>query len=83
TLVGTTRTVNADWFKNAGPSTSQQTAMKAARQDGKGDLNDYYVGYVGSIAVIDTNSLFALFTKSSAFISISLAKSPSSSFPSS
>ncbi|KAJ7445255.1 metalloprotease [Mycena latifolia] len=46
TLAGTARTVNADWFNNAGPSTSQQTAMKAARQGGKGDLNVYSVGFV-------------------------------------
>ncbi|KAJ6538264.1 metalloprotease [Mycena vulgaris] len=45
TLAGTTRTVNADWFNNAGPSTSQQTAMKASRQGGKGDLNVYSVGF--------------------------------------
>ncbi|KAJ6580018.1 metalloprotease [Mycena vulgaris] len=45
TLAGTTRAVNADWFNNAGPSTSQQTAMKASRQGGKGDLNVYCVGF--------------------------------------
>ncbi|KAJ7671049.1 hypothetical protein B0H17DRAFT_1141689 [Mycena rosella] len=45
-LVTTTRTVNVDWFNNAGPSTSQQTAMKASRQGGKGDLNVYSVGFV-------------------------------------
>ncbi|KAJ7122485.1 metalloprotease [Mycena crocata] len=45
-LAGTTRTVNADWFKNVGPSTSQQTAMKnALGQDSKGDLNVYSVGF--------------------------------------
>ncbi|KAJ6579952.1 metalloprotease [Mycena vulgaris] len=45
TLAQTTRTVNADWFNNAGPSTSQQTAMKASRQGSKGDLNIYSVGF--------------------------------------
>ncbi|KAJ6556595.1 metalloprotease [Mycena vulgaris] len=46
TLAGTTRTVNSDWFKNVGPSSSQQTAMKAAlRSGGKGDLNVYSVGF--------------------------------------
>ncbi|KAJ6580039.1 hypothetical protein DFH09DRAFT_1246053 [Mycena vulgaris] len=45
TLADTTRTVNADWFNNAGSSTSQQTAMKASRQGGKGDLNVYSVGF--------------------------------------
>ncbi|KAJ7627867.1 zincin [Mycena rosella] len=46
TLANTNRTVNADWFNNVGPSTSQQTAMKASRQGGKGDLNVYSVGFV-------------------------------------
>jgi len=46
-LGGTTRTVNADWFNNAAPSTSQQTAMKKAlRQGGANALNVYTVGYV-------------------------------------
>ncbi|KAJ7189137.1 metalloprotease [Mycena filopes] len=46
-LAGTTRTVNADWFNNAGPSSTQQTAMKnQLRQGGKGDLNVYSVGFV-------------------------------------
>ncbi|KAJ7496398.1 metalloprotease [Mycena latifolia] len=45
-LAGTTRTINSDWFNNAGPSSSQQTAMKTAlRQGGKGDLNVYTVGF--------------------------------------
>jgi hypothetical protein len=44
---GTTRTVNADWFNNAGPGSSQQTAMKSAlRQGGVKDLNVYTVGSV-------------------------------------
>ena len=44
-LKTTTRTTNADWFKNAGPSTSQQTAMKnALRQGGSSTLNVYSVG---------------------------------------
>ncbi|KAJ7625188.1 hypothetical protein B0H17DRAFT_1288199, partial [Mycena rosella] len=46
TLANTNRTVNTDWFNNAGPCTSQQTAMKASRQGGKGDLNVYSVGFV-------------------------------------
>ncbi|KAJ7621850.1 metalloprotease [Mycena rosella] len=45
-LAGTTRTVNSDWFNNAGPSSSQQTAMKTAlRQGGRADLNVYTVGF--------------------------------------
>ncbi|KAJ6523881.1 hypothetical protein DFH09DRAFT_937629, partial [Mycena vulgaris] len=39
-------TVNADWFNNAGPSTSQQTTVKAVRQGRKGDLNVSSVGFV-------------------------------------
>ncbi|KAJ7137553.1 hypothetical protein C8R43DRAFT_1072218 [Mycena crocata] len=51
-LAGTTRTVNVDWFKNAGPSSSQQTAMKnALRQGGKGDLNVYSVGFTSGSGV--------------------------------
>jgi len=46
TLAGTTRTVNADWFNNAGPDTSQQTSMKnSLRQGGAADLNVYTVGF--------------------------------------
>lgn len=46
-LAGTTRTVNADWFNNASPGSSQQTAMKAAlRQGDVKDLNVYTVGFV-------------------------------------
>ncbi|KAF8665726.1 hypothetical protein AX16_000174 [Volvariella volvacea WC 439] len=45
-LAGTTRTVNADWFNNVGPSSSQQTAMKnALRQGGSNALNVYTVGF--------------------------------------
>ncbi|GLB43193.1 putative pregnancy-associated plasma protein-A [Lyophyllum shimeji] len=45
-LAGTTRTINADWFNNAGPNSSQQTAMKnALRQGGVADLNVYSVGF--------------------------------------
>ncbi|KAF8608973.1 Metalloprotease, partial [Ceratobasidium sp. AG-I] len=45
-LAGTTRTLNADWFNNAGPSSSQQTAMKnALRQGGANALNVYTVGF--------------------------------------
>lgn len=46
-LAGTTRTINSDWFNNAGPGSSQQTAMKTAlRQGGVKDLNVYTVGFV-------------------------------------
>ncbi|KAG5644583.1 hypothetical protein DXG03_008157 [Asterophora parasitica] len=45
-LAGTTRTVNADWFNNAAPGTSQQTALKKAlRKGGAADLNVYTVGF--------------------------------------
>jgi hypothetical protein len=48
TTAGTTRTINADWFNNAGPGSSQQTAMKnALRQGGAGALNVYTVGFTG------------------------------------
>ena len=44
--MSTDRTTNADWFANAGPDTTQQTAMKRAlRKGGKGDLNLYSVGF--------------------------------------
>lgn len=46
-LAGTTRTVNSDWFNNAGPGSSQQTAMKNALRVGDAKvLNVYTVGYV-------------------------------------
>jgi len=46
TLAGTDRTVNADWFNNAGPGSSQQTAMKQTlRTGGVADLNVYSVGF--------------------------------------
>ncbi|KAI0068958.1 zincin [Artomyces pyxidatus] len=46
TLAGTTRTVNSDWFNNAGPDSSQQTAMKKSlRKGGAADLNLYSVGF--------------------------------------
>ncbi|KAG9106128.1 hypothetical protein FRC07_008957 [Ceratobasidium sp. 392] len=45
-LAGTTRTTNADWFNNAGPDSSQQTAMKSSlRQGGAAALNVYTVGF--------------------------------------
>ncbi|KAI0301824.1 Metalloprotease [Multifurca ochricompacta] len=45
-LAGTTRTVNSDWFNNAGPSSQQQTDMKSSlRQGGVADLNLYSVGF--------------------------------------
>lgn len=40
TLAATDYTTNADWFSNAGPDTSQQTAMKnSLRKGGAADLN--------------------------------------------
>lgn len=51
-LAGTTRTINSDWFNNAGPDNSQQTAMKKAlRHGGKVDLNIYTVGFRSSDTV--------------------------------
>ncbi|KAJ7093848.1 metalloprotease [Mycena belliarum] len=51
-LAGTTRTVNADWFNKVGPSSSQQTAMKAAlRSGGRADLNVYTVGFKSGTGV--------------------------------
>lgn len=45
-LAATTRTVNSDWFNNAGPDTSQQDAMKKAlRTGGATALNLYSVGF--------------------------------------
>jgi len=47
TLAATDRTVNSDWFNNAGPGTSQQTAMKKALKKGTAAaLNVYTVGFV-------------------------------------
>ncbi|SGZ20653.1 BQ5605_C021g09291 [Microbotryum silenes-dioicae] len=47
TLAGSDYTVNKDWFTNAGPSTSQQTAMKNALRKGTAaTLNLYSVGFV-------------------------------------
>lgn len=47
TLAQTTRTLNADWFNNAGPGNDQQTAMKSAlRVGGAATLNLYSVGFV-------------------------------------
>ncbi|KAL8281333.1 hypothetical protein RQP46_006367 [Phenoliferia psychrophenolica] len=46
TLAEITHTLNADWFSNAGPSTTQQDDMKAAlRQGGSETLNLYSVGF--------------------------------------
>ena len=57
-LAGTTRTVNADWFNNAGPGSSQQTAMKnSLRQGGVADLNVYSVGFAFHISDISMNGL--------------------------
>lgn len=44
-LANTTRTLNSQWFINAGPDTTYQTAMKTAlRQGGAAALNVYTVG---------------------------------------
>jgi len=46
-LISTTHTTSTDWFNNAAPGTSQQTAMKnSLRQGGANALNVYTVGYV-------------------------------------
>ncbi|KAF9527476.1 hypothetical protein CPB83DRAFT_907670 [Crepidotus variabilis] len=46
TLSSTTRTSNSNWFNNAGPGSSQQTAMKAAlHQGGASTLSVYTVGF--------------------------------------
>lgn len=56
-LAGTTRTINPDWFNNAGfdnagRGNSQQTAMKASlRKDGLTNLNIYSVGFVAYILI--------------------------------
>ncbi|KAJ3211178.1 hypothetical protein HDU67_004737 [Dinochytrium kinnereticum] len=45
-LAATDRTVNTQWFTSAGPSSSQQTAMKRALRRGTAaDLNVYTVGF--------------------------------------
>lgn len=44
-LAGITRTNNADWHNNAGPSSSQQAVMKRALREGTlHGLNVYTVG---------------------------------------
>jgi hypothetical protein len=44
-LANITRTINADWFKNAAPYTDQQAKMKGSlRQGGANTLNIYSVG---------------------------------------
>ncbi|KAF9534958.1 metalloprotease [Crepidotus variabilis] len=46
TLAGTDRTLNSDWFNNAGPDSTQQDAMKKAlRKGGVNALNVYSVGF--------------------------------------
>jgi hypothetical protein len=46
TLGGIDRTTNTDWFNKAGPSSTQQTAMKKAlRKGGANALNVYTVGF--------------------------------------
>ncbi|KAJ3211176.1 hypothetical protein HDU67_004735 [Dinochytrium kinnereticum] len=45
-LAGTDRTANTNWFNQAAPSTSYQTAMKTALRKGTAkDLNIYSVGF--------------------------------------
>ncbi|TEB37672.1 metalloprotease [Coprinellus micaceus] len=45
-LAGTDRTTNVNWFNRAGPSTTEQTAMKTALRKGAArDLNVYTVGF--------------------------------------
>jgi len=45
-LVNTTRTLDANWFQNVGPETTEQNDMKQAlRAGGPGDLNLYSVGF--------------------------------------
>jgi len=57
-LAGTTRTINADWFNNVAPGTSQQTAMKTSlRQGGVADLNVYSVGFVFHVSGISMEGL--------------------------
>jgi hypothetical protein len=52
-LAGITRTINDDWFQNAGPGTSQQTVMKARLRRGSAkDLNVYTVGFVAILKKI-------------------------------
>ena len=58
TLAGTTRTVNADWFNNAAPDTSQEIAMKSSlRQGGAAALNVYTVGFAIHIFDISMKGL--------------------------
>ncbi|KAJ8507452.1 hypothetical protein ONZ45_g10184 [Pleurotus djamor] len=46
TLAGVDRTVNANWFNSAGPSSTYQTQMKTAlRRGGANALNVYTVGF--------------------------------------
>ncbi|KAI9466723.1 Metalloprotease [Lactarius psammicola] len=48
-LVDVTRTVDADWFNNASPDTTQQDDMKQTlRMGGAADLNLYSVGFNNS-----------------------------------
>lgn len=68
-LAGTTRTVNADWFDNAGPDSSQQTDMKSAlRQGGVNDLNVYSVEFASLSRLLargGIDSSFSSFTAGS------------------
>jgi hypothetical protein len=52
TLAAVNRTINSDWFNNAGPRSSQQTAMKKALRKGtKSALNVYSVGFTSGTGV--------------------------------
>ncbi|KAH9482433.1 Extracellular metalloprotease [Psilocybe cubensis] len=65
-LKNITRTTNSNWFNNAGPSNSYQTAMKnALRQGTKATLNVYSVGFKSS----STSGLLGYATFPSSFSS--------------
>ncbi|TFK74497.1 zincin, partial [Pluteus cervinus] len=47
-LANTSRTINSDWFENAGPDSDEQDNMKSTlRQGGAQVLNIYSVGFLG------------------------------------
>ena len=80
-LANTTRTVNADWFDNAGPDSPQQTDMKTTlRQGGVNDLNVYSVGFV-SLSIVNSREILILSSLVSLLVLVkaSLAIPPSHS----